>query len=301
MEKKKIVTLGISLDDGHKKRLEAVGELSILDEPSSADDFLKKTKGSDVVYSNGSFLLESLSGLKNVFVTYPYVELGVFDSEELEKNGVVVANSQGGNRDSIVEWVMFMVISLFRKFIPMVRAIESFPFELNESLSGKRVLIVGHGSIGSQVGVVCEAFGMKVSFFERNDDLMEKSKDVDLIINALNCNSSSKNLLDDKFFMNLKKGSFYVTFSRVYTYDIDGLIKSIDSGVVSGAAIDCDPEKFGDTANELYQKALSNEKILVTPHVAFSTEQAIKNGREIAIQNIESFLRGEPRNILKKK
>lgn len=298
---KKIVTLGINLSDEHKKRLKAVGELEVLDRPSSAEDFLKKAEGADVVYSDGDYLLESLPKLKNVFVTYPYIELGVFDSEELEKNGVFVANAQGGNRDSIVEWTMYMILSLFRKFGPRVRATENFPFELNESLQGKKALIVGHGSIGSQIGVLCEAFGMDVTFFNRGDDLASKSKEADLVVNALNCNSTSQNLLDESFFMNLKKGCYYVTFVRPYTYDIDGLIKSIDEGIVGGVAIDCDPERFGDTTNAFYLKALSNEKILVTPHIAFSTTHAITGGSEIAIQNIEKYIAGDSQNILHKK
>ncbi len=301
MTNKKIVALGTSLNESYKKRLEAVGEFCELESPVSVEDFLDKTKGADVIYSNGAHLLESLSKLRNVFVVYPYVELGVFDTEELEKNGVTIANSQGGNRDSIAEWTMYMILSLFRNFAPMVRATENFPVELQQSLVGKKVLIVGHGSIGSRVGVLCEAFGMEVIFFERGDDLGAGSKNADLIINSLNCNSSSKNLLDEDFFMNLKQGSFYVTYSRPYTYDVKGLIKSINEGIVAGAAIDCDPEKFGDTTNEFYQKALSNSKILVTPHIAFSTKQAVANGAEIAIGNIESFLSGSPRNILKKK
>ncbi len=302
---KKIVTLGINLKDEHKKRLEAIGELKVLENPTSVGDFLKKTKSADVIYSNGDYLLDSLPKLKNVFVTYPYVELGVFNSDKLERSGVFVANAQGGNRDSIVEWVMYMVLSLFRKFGPKVRATESFPFELQESLRNKNVLIVGHGSIGGQIGgqigVLCKAFGMNVTFFERGDNLSISSKDTDLVINSLNCNTSSKNLLNETFFMNLKKGGYYLTFVRPYTYDIDGLIKSIEKGIVAGAAIDCDPEKFGDTTNKFYQKALSNPKILVTPHIAFSTKQALANGAEIAIQNIELFLKGKPQNILKKR
>jgi phosphoglycerate dehydrogenase-like enzyme len=298
---KKIVTLGINLDNDYKKRLETIGELETLESPESVEDFINKTKDADVIYSDGDYLLESLPKLKNVFVTYPYVELGVFNTEELDKNGVKIANAQGGNRDSIVEWVMFMILSLFRKFAPMVRATENFPVELQQSLNGKKVLIIGHGSIGSQIGNLCEAFGMEVHFFERGDNLQAKSKSADLIINSLNCNTSSQNLLDETFFMNLTNGAYYITFSRPYTYDIDGLIKSINAGIVAGAAIDCDPEDFGDTTNAFYQKALSNPKILVTPHIAFSTKQAVAKGREIAISNIEAFLRDEPKNILKKK
>jgi len=142
---------------------------------------------------------------------------------------------------------------------------------------------------------------MEVTFFERGDNLTSCSKDANLVINALNCNSTSRNLLDQPFFMNLRNSCYFITFVRPYTYDIDGLIKAIDNGIVAGAAIDCDPESFGDTKNKFYQKAMSNSKILVTPHIAFSTKQASANGREIAIQNIESFLTGKPKNILRKK
>ena len=298
---KKIVTLGANLNEEQKKRLELVGEVSFLPSPSTKEDFLKQVDGADIIYSDGSFLLDSLPNLKNVFVTYPYVELGVFNSDELKKNGVLIANSQGGNRASIIEWVMFMALSLFRKFTPMVRATENFPVELQQSLNGKNVLIVGKGSIGTKIAIPCEAFGMNVSFFERGDDLKGKSSDADLIINSLNCNSTSKNLLNEDFFMSLKKGSYFVSFVRPYTYDIDGLIKSINSDIVAGAGIDCDPESFGDTTNDFYQKALSNSKILVTPHIAFSTKQAVAGGAEIAVQNIEAFVAGKPQNILTKK
>ncbi|MBN1618121.1 hypothetical protein JW887_02145 [Candidatus Dojkabacteria bacterium] len=298
---KKIVVLGLDLSEDHKKRLESIGQFEVKDCPDSVEDFLEKVAGMDVVLSNGDYLLESLPKLKNIFVTYPFVELGVFDSEELEKNGVFVANAQGGNRDSIVEWTMYMILSLFRKFAPAVRSKESFDWVLQQSLVGKKVLIVGHGSIGSRVGELCEAFKMNVSYFERGDDLLEKSKDADLVVNSLNCNTSSKNLLDGDFFMSLQKGCYFVTFARPWTYDIDGLINAINKGIVDGAAIDCDPESFGDTTNDFYQKCMGNEKILVTPHIAFSTNQAMEGGREIAIQNIEAYLKGQPQNILKKK
>lgn len=297
---KKIVTLGVALSDEHKVRLEALGSLVMEDAPASVEDVVSKTEGADVVFSDGDFLLEALPKLKNMLVVYPFVELGAFNSEVLEKNGVFVANANGGNRDSIVEWTMYMMLSLFRNFNAKVRVKESFDFVLNESLVDKKVVIVGHGAIGTQVGVLCEAFGMKVDFFNRGDDLTKKVQDADVVVNALNCNETSENLLDKNFFMSLKKGAYYITFARPYTYDIDGLISAIDAGVVAGVGIDCDPEGSGDAENAFYKKCMSNEKILVTPHVAFATTKASAAGKEITIQNIEAFLKGTPQNIVKK-
>lgn len=281
------------------ERLRALGEVKTVSF-SSSEEWLERVQNSDVIFSDGDYLLENLERLENVFVTYPYIELGAFDAEKLKERGVLVANTSGSNRDAIVEWVMFAVLSLFRKFHDYLNTTVTKPFALHNSLVGKKVLIVGKGNIGERIGDVCRAFKMEVDFFTRQDILGEKSADADLVINALNCNSSSMNLLDERFFLGLKAGSYFVTFARPYTYDIDGLIKSIDAGIVAGAGIDCDPEEPFDTANAFYQKCLSHSKVLVTPHVAFSAKEASAQGRETAIQNIEAYLRGEPQNILNK-
>ncbi|HUS25972.1 MAG TPA: NAD(P)-dependent oxidoreductase [Nevskiaceae bacterium] len=298
---KKIALDGdFSFTDEQLARLNALGQVEKLANASSGEEWLESVRGYDVVCTWGDHVIENLGKLENLLVTYPYTELGSFDSEELAKKNVFVANAQGGNRKSIAEWTMFMILSLYRQFPKFLRTIEQYPFTSTESLEGKKVLIVGHGTIGTEVGERCEAFGMTVDYFNRGDDVVAKVGQADVVVNALNCNPSSKNLLDAEFFPKMKQGSYYVTFSRPYTYDIDGLIAAIDAGTIAGAGIDCDPEPLFDVSNDFYKKCLSNEKILVTPHVAGVTKQAAANGLEIMVQNVEAYVSGTPRNILKK-
>lgn len=298
---KKILLDGdFNFTNQQRGRLEAVGQVERLGEVKSDEEWLSAVKGYDVICTWGDHVVPNLNKLENVLVTYPYTELGSFNSDELAKKNVYIANAQGGNRKSIVEWTVFMVLSLYRRFPTFLRTTEQHPFTSTESLEGKQVLIVGHGTIGTEVGERLEAFGMNVSYFNRGDDLKDKSKDADVVVNALNCNPSSENLLDEDFFLNMKKGSFYVTFARPYTYDINGLISAIEAGIVDGAAIDCDPEPLFDISNDFYKKCMSNEKILVTPHVAGVTKQAAANGIELLVQNVESYLNGNPQNILSK-
>jgi len=297
---KKIIVFGVNFNDEQKNRLEKIGDVIYESSPTTSDELIQKANDFDVICSDGSFLLESLPKLKNVFVTYPYIELGVFDSEELKKNGVLVANTQGSSRETIAEWVLFMVLSLFRQFIPLVRTATQPEFQLYESLVNKRILIIGKGNIGTRIGDLLTSFDAKVDYFQRGDNLLVKSNDADMIINSLNCNSSTKNLLDENFFMNLKKGSYFISFVRYYTYNIDGLIKAINNNIVAGAAIDCDPEEVFDTTNNFYKKALNNPKILVTPHIAFSSKFASANGREFVVQNIESYITNKPIRIITK-
>jgi len=298
---KKIALDGVfNFTDEQLARLKTVGQIYKLDESATDDEWLKKVEGYDVVCTWGDHALVNLDKLENVLVTYPYTELGSFDSTTLAKKNVYVANAQGGNRKSIVEWTMFMILSLYRQFPTFLRTTKQYPFTSTESVEGKKVLVVGHGTIGSEVGEKCEAFGMNVDYFNRGDDLLVKSSKADVVVNALNCNPSSTNLLNANFFSKMKKGSYYVTFARPYTYDIDGLISAIDNGILEGAAIDCDPEPLFDVSNAFYKKCLSNEKILVTPHVAGVTKQASINGLEILVQNVEAYLNGMPQNVLVK-
>jgi len=286
--------------DDQFTRLRKVGEVQQLEEAKSDEEWLERASDYDVVCTWGAHVLPNLPKLQNVLITYPYTELGSFNSTALANHNVYVANARGGNRKSIVEWTMFMLLSLHRQFPKFLRTTTQYPFTSTESLEGRSVVIIGHGAIGTEVGERCEAFGMVVDYAHRGDDIATKTAGADVVINALNCNPTTKNLLDAVFFSSLKKGVYFATFSRPYTYDIDGLIAAINSGVVAGAAIDCDPEPLFDVSNDFYKKCLLNEKILVTPHVAGVTKQAAANGLEIMVQNVEKYLAGTPQNIVKK-
>jgi phosphoglycerate dehydrogenase-like enzyme len=298
---KKIVLDGsFNFSEEQKARLQAVGELVQREEAESSETWLQNVKGADVICTWGGHVLDNLENLESVLVTYPYTELGTFDSAKLAERGVYVANAKGGNRKSIAEWAVFMLLSLYRQFPTFLRTTTQYPFTSTESLEGKKLLVVGHGTIGTEIGERCEAFGMQVDYVNRGDNLSEKASGADVVLNALNCNASSKNLLNADFFKGMKQGAYYVSFVRPYTYDIDGLIAAIDAGIVAGAAVDCDPEALFDISNEFYKKCMSNEKILVTPHVAGITKQASANGVEIMVQNVEKYLAGTPQNILQK-
>lgn len=296
----KVVILDDKLSDDERK-LFGNAEVIETSAATSVEDFIAKTKGADAVYdADTEYLLEALPKLQNMYVTYPFIELGNFDSDELAKNGVFVANARGANKNSIVEWVVFMILALLRKLPEKTRIKTSIDFERTRSLETKNILVIGHGDIGSEIGRRCEAFGMNVSFYERGENLIEKVKNADVVVNALNVNSSSHNLISSDVFTNFKQDAVFVSFARRHTYDLDGLIKSIVSGRIGGAAIDCDPESSGNIENDFYQTALSCDKILVTPHVAFSTDVAGKNGHNVAVENLIKFVQGEKVNVIKK-
>ncbi len=271
----KIAVFGdFGFTDDQRSRLERAGEVSYFGSPESAEDLAHKARGFDIVCSDGEYLHAALGLFENVFVTYPFVEIGSFDSQVLAQRGVQVANARGGNRDTIVEWSVFMTLALFRDLHLTIDTREDVPIISHESLVGKHATIIGKGSIGAQLGEVLGALGMSVLFFERGDDLHACVADADLVINALNCSPSSHNLLDESFFRSLPGHAKFLTFSRPYTYDADAMLSALSDGAFDRAAIDCDPEPLGDTSNAFYQKMLSHPRVLVTPHIAGLTRQA---------------------------
>lgn len=299
---KKIIIVGdLGFTSEQMDRILKCGEVTQIEVPDTEALWLDEVSGYDILISDGDYLKDGVSKLENIFVTYPFIELGNFDSDKLAERGVYVANSQGSNKNSIVEWAIFATLGLFRNFPSTLNVTEDIPLVFTESLANKKALMIGKGDIGMKIGDVLESLEMEVSYFGRGEDLKAKSADADLVVNGLNCNPTSENLLDEEFFINLKKGAHYVSFVRQYTYDLDGMIKSLDAGILGGAAIDCDPEKPGDTKNSFYTKIVNHPKILATPHIAFSTKQAISNGGENVVDNVEHFVNGEmPRLVVKK-
>lgn len=90
-------------------------------------------------------------------------------------------------------------------------------------LAGKSILIIGKRNIGVSVGGICDALKMDVHYFERGNDLIEKTKDKKVLVNCLSSNETSKNILNKYFFDSLTLGSYFVSVSSNEVYDMDSM------------------------------------------------------------------------------
>jgi phosphoglycerate dehydrogenase-like enzyme len=295
-----VVTGSVPFSKEQIQRLQRLGRLTLAGDAHSSDEWRKQILGADVVCSDGMFVAENLDRLHDVFITFPFVEIGAFDSGALARRNVLLANARGSNRDSVVEWAVFMVLSLLRRFQDYVNADRELRFERQESLAGKNTCIIGAGDIGSHLGKALAALGANVRYVTRDDDPRTAAAGCPLIVNSLSCTPSSAQLLDREFFCALDPGSYFVTYCRPHTFDVKALLHALDEGILAGAAIDCDPQVPFDTANAYYRTLLDHEKVLVTPHIAFATTQAAQQGLDMLVENVEAFANGEPRNVLVK-
>lgn len=287
-----------------KKRLESLGDVTYHDKlPKDGSEYLEIVKGADIICSGTAGLQEAYADLKNVYVTVGFVSVAFVDTEVMRKNGVTISNAPGCNRHAVSEWIIWAMLNLFRKFNTALNREETYRKEgnlppLNESLADKKLVILGAGNVGRQVGKLAEAFEMTVSFYKRGDDLHNVTKDADVIVDTLSSNPSTENLLDKPFFSNLKKGSYFVSVTRAEITDQDAMLAALDDGILAGVATDCGGVLVGDTEDPLYKKMLAHPKVLATPHISWSATKSLQVGSDIMIDNVEAYIKGKPQNIV---
>jgi phosphoglycerate dehydrogenase-like enzyme len=297
-----VVTEELDLNETQLNRLKALGEVTAFaDQAAKPEDWLDRVQGFDVICSSKYGLKQNFSELKNVFVSVPVVSLNWLDTGVLKQNNVQVANAPGGNKDAVSEWIIGMMIQLVRKFPDYTNnagiiAVPRLP--RMDGISAATVCVLGAGNIGSQAGRVCEAMNMNVKYFRRGDDLQEKVKDADVIINTLSLNDDSRGILDAEFFKAVKRGAYFISVAERSIMDEAALFAALDDGTLAGVAVGCGVKADGGD-NPDYETMMQHPNILATPsYVASNTFQAAQVANDIMIENIEAYVNGKPQNLI---
>ncbi|MCI0571206.1 MAG: phosphoglycerate dehydrogenase [Myxococcaceae bacterium] len=212
--------------------------------------------------------------------------------------GVPVFNAPFSNTRSVAELVIGEVIMLTRHLADRVREMHAGKWRKVSAgaheVRGKSLGIVGYGHIGSQVGVLAEAMGMRVLFFDiltklpmgnnrsvpTLEHVLEESDFVTLHVPST---PQTEGMIGATELARMRKGACLLNASRGTVVDIRALAEALRSGHLGGAAVDVFPEEpEGNTdsfATEL--RGLSN--VVLTPHIGGSTEEAqAAIGREVA-------------------
>lgn len=230
------------------------------------------------------------------------------DLNAATEQGVAVFNAPYSNTRSVAELVIGAAIMLIRR-IPDKNSAAHRGVWMKESsgsyeLRGKTLGIIGYGNIGSQVSVLAEALGMKVLFYdvekklplgnaESKASLKELLGKADVVTLHVPENTQTKNLINKTNLKYFKKGSILINYARGEVVDLDALQKTIQSGHISGAAVDVfpvEPEKNGDSFTTPLQN-LPN--VILTPHIGGSTEEAQQNiGDDVSTKLLQYLEKG---------
>ncbi len=204
-------------------------------------------------------------------------------------SGVAVFNAPFSNTRSVVELAIAEIISLTRRMTVHNENMHAGYWvksaKGSHELRGRSLGIIGYGNIGSQLSVLAEALGMRVFFYDTADklalgnaqrcstveELLGESDVVSLHVDGRPGNSG---MIGDDVFARMRPGSVFLNLSRGFVVDHAALRRHIDSGHISGAAMDVFPEEPAGTGDPFESELRGLKNVILTPHIAGSTEEA---------------------------
>lgn len=291
------MNLGLTLEQ--KKHLDWLWSATFFDDDiKDPKIWRERVKKADIICSESIGLSENLYCLKNVFISIPFVSLGNIDIKKLKENKVTIANAPWCNKYAVVERILGAVFYFMRNFWQYQIGSKTIPLKIESGIYNKNFTILWKGNIGSLVGNILIQLGANVSYFQRNDNLFEKTKHADVVINCLSLTPETKNILNHNFFSALKDGVIYITSSKSEIHDIETIKKHVATWKIWWFADDCASQEIGDMNNEYYKILKKLKNSFITPHIAWSTTSSIQNGNTIMIENVEARINKTPQNIL---
>ncbi|TLF44043.1 phosphoglycerate dehydrogenase [Maribacter aurantiacus] len=226
------------------------------------------------------------------------------DLEYAKRKGVVVFNAPYSNTRSVVELAIGEIIMLMRSVFARSSEIHNGQWQKtaagSREVRGKNLGIVGYGNIGKQLSVLAEAMGMKVYYYDVNDQLalgnaikcstLEDLLNVsDVVTLHVDDNKANKNFIGEREINQMKRGAMLINLSRGFVVDIDALADGLESGKIGGAAVDVYPEE--PSSNGEFKTRLQGfPNVILTPHVGGSTEEAQRDIAEFVPNKIMDYI-----------
>ena len=313
----------LQLDKNHpliSEQLSAKGFLVEEDHQSTYDEVLHKIKNYDGIIIRSripldQYFLENASHLK--FIARVGAGMENIDVETAKKLGIELINSPEGNRDSVAEHVLGMLLLLMNKLFIASNEVKNGIWKREENrgdeILGKTFGIIGYGNMGKAVAKRLSGFGCKVIFhdilpnlsdeFATQVSLKELQKQADIISLHIPITTETHYLIDDKFISEMEKDFYFINTARGKNVKTKDLVEAIKSEKIKGAALDVlEFEKSSfenlDTStslstreNEDLKFLLHSEKVIVTPHIAGWTSQSKEKLAQFIVDKILKLYR----------
>ncbi len=261
------------------------------------------------VTGGGMFPLESVDfcvrskNLKWIHGLSAGVE-GVIYTPVCDKPGLRLTNAKGIHGIPISEHVLGFMLYHARQLgrIKKNQQAGAWVRFIPTELYGHTLTILGMGSIASAVAKRAKAFGMRVIGVKRtvvplecvdmvlSEGEMDKALAwADYVVNLLPATPATKGILDAHRFAQMKDSAFFINAGRGMTVDTDALVAALQSGKLSGAALDAlDPEPL-PVGHPLW----SMENVLISPHMSAETPHYMERAFQVFADNVPYYLRGE--------
>lgn len=280
---------------------------------TDSKELASRSEGAEIVMiGNNPYpaeVIRTLDDLKLINVAFTGIDhVGVDAAKE---KGVQIANAAGYSNQSVAEMVIRLTLDLYRHIAQGDKDIRKSDFPgmiQGQEIKGKTVGIIGTGNIGLMTARLFKAFGAHVIAFSRSekteakeigityvtlDELLEQS---DIVSVHVPVTGETKGMLSKEKLSKMKSSAILINCARGPIIDNQGLTELLNEEKIAGAGIDVfdmEPPLPAD------YPLLGAKNALLTPHVAYLTDEAMVNRAHIAFENTIAFLKGQPTNLVK--
>ncbi len=325
------------LEDWERQAFEELGsqhEIELLSSPLSvknATGYADTEAISTFIYSRlDRHVLQQLPHLKLIATRSTGVDH--IDLDYCEQHDVAVCNVPTYGDNTVAEHVFALLLTLSHRMdqaIDRTRKGDFSPRGLQGfDLEGKTFGVIGTGNIGRHTIRIARGFGMEVIAYDVQPDsqaaaeldftyveMDELLRRADVISLHVPSTPKTRHLLSHEQFEQMKQCAIILNTSRGDIIDSQALVRALAEGKVCGAGLDVLPEEpvireEAELLRSVYERKHNLESLLadhvlirlrnvvVTPHSAFNTREAVSRILETTVDNIESYIRGEGRNVV---
>lgn len=226
----------------------------------------------------------------------------MYDLELAKKHGIIISNVPSYSPETIAEYSVAAALNLVRRFPRIEKRVQDYDFTWDATIMARpvkdmTVAIIGTGRIGALTGNLFAGFGAKIvgydlypndslDFLEYKDTIEEAVKDADIVSLHMPGSADNHHIFNKEMFAKFKDGAILVNAARGAVVDTEALIDAVNEGKLTGAAVDTYEFEmpyftFDFTGKELedetFKKLIENDRIQLTPHIAFFSDEAVRN------------------------
>jgi D-3-phosphoglycerate dehydrogenase / 2-oxoglutarate reductase len=300
--------------DVEKKTLDDVADLVPL-QTTKPEEFLPQAEDCDALLNTyaGPITAEVMARMPKCRIIARYgIGVDTIDLDAATQAGIIVTNNPTYCIEEVAEHTMALLLACARKVAVYDRVVRGSRWEVPPGkpmfrLSGRTLGLIGFGNIARQVARRAAAFGMRILFAdpfveEGQHDAPGKKTEFQNLLGESDFVSlhppltpETRKMIGDEALSHMKPTAFLINCSRGPVVDTDALVRALDAKKIAGCALDTtDPEPLPDP-----HPLRGRENVILTPHVAWYSEQALVSLQAGAPSEVRRVLSGQwPVNVV---
>ena len=300
--------------DVEKKTLEGIADLVAL-QTEKPEEFLAEAADCDALLNTyaGPITADVMARMRKCRIIARYgIGVDTIDLDAATQAGIIVTNNPTYCIEEVAEHTMSLLLACARKVAVYDRIVRGGRWELSPGkpmfrLSGQTLGLIGFGNIARQVAVRAAAFGMRILFADpfvqegqfdvpgKKMALHDLLGESDFVSLHPPLTPDTRKMINDNALSHMKASAFLINCSRGPIVDTDALVRALDAKKIAGCALDTtDPEPLPNP-----HPLRERENVIITPHVAWYSEQALVGLQAGAPREVRRVLIGEwPVNVV---